>query len=110
MELKADYLLQGPLRHRRRRPLLLWGAGRDGGRFGRLLQQRGVAIQAFVDISPRRVGQTRHGRPVIAPSQLGQFARPLVLVVVPVPQARPLIRRQLTRRGLREGDDYWVCA
>ncbi len=30
------------------RPLLIWGAGRHGGRFGKLLQARGVYIDAFI--------------------------------------------------------------
>lgn len=109
MALKVEHLMAGPLADRSR-PLLLWGAGRDGGRFGRMLLARGVAIEAFIDIDPRRIGNSRHGRPVIAPDELLAYERPMVLVVVPVAGARKLIRGRLTRRGLREGDDYWVCA
>ncbi|MBW2734763.1 MAG: glycosyltransferase [Deltaproteobacteria bacterium] len=109
LALKIEHLLAGPLKERAR-PLLLWGAGRDGGRFGRALLARGVAIEAFIDIDPRRIGNTRHGRPVVAPNDITDFEHPMVLVVVPVAGARKLIRGRLTLRGLREGRDYWVCA
>lgn len=108
--LKIQYLRAGPLRDRGVRALLLWGAGRDGGRFGRMLQGAGEEITAFVDISQKRIGNTRHGCPVIQPADIVDFNRPLVLVVVPIPSARPQIRRRLTRLGLTELKDYWICA
>ena len=109
MALKIEHLCAGPLA-RGDRPVLVWGAGRYGGRFGRGLIERGIPVEAFVDIDPRRVGRTRHGRPVIGPGELSRFARPLVLSAVGIPSARSIIRRQLSRAGLRELSDYFICA
>lgn len=53
---------------------------------------------------------TQIDRPVVAPSALGHFVQPMVIAAVPVPTARPAIRRRLTRMGLVECADYWVCA
>jgi glycosyltransferase involved in cell wall biosynthesis len=110
LRLKIDHLLAGPLSDEQTRPVLIWGAGRDGGRFARELLARGGRVDAFIDIDPRRKGRLRHDRPVLMPSAIADFARPIVLGVVPVLGARALIRQRLTKLGLRELVDYWVCA
>lgn len=109
MRLKVDYLLDGPLRKRGSRPLLVWGAGRYGGRLGKLLVASGVQIDAFVDIDPARIGSVRHGIPIVPPAEIDRFHRPMVFPAVALPQARSIIRARLTRRGLVERQDYWVC-
>jgi GT2 family glycosyltransferase len=111
---KLDHLLAGPLRATER-PVVIWGAGRDGGRFGRALIARGVQLAAFIDIDPRRIGNTRHGAPVIAVDDLTRLAarrqqRPLILIVVGVAGARRLIRQRLSQRGYVELEDYFCCA
>ncbi len=111
---KVEHLLAGPLSDDER-PVVIWGAGRDGGRFGRALIARGVELAAFIDIDPRRIGSTRHGVPVIAVEQLRALAerrgrKPLVLAVVGVVGARALIRQRLSCRGYTELEDYLCCA
>ena len=112
MRTKVTHLLAGPLAQTLagRRPLLVWGAGRDGGRFARELLAAGASVAAFVDIDSRKIGGQRHGCPVIAPGAIGAFARPVVVAAVGVSGARRLIRGRLTRLGLRECEDYFMCA
>lgn len=109
---KAHYLAQGPLAGRD--AVLLWGAGIAGRKLGRHLLRAGVPLQAYLDIDPRKIGHTRHGRPVHPPEALPDLwrraQRPALVVAVGVPSARPLLRQRLTALGLREGEDWWFAA
>ena len=44
-----------------KKPVCILGSGRHGGRMAKLLLERGVRIDAFFDVSPIRIGKTRHG-------------------------------------------------
>ena len=113
LRLKAHHLVHGPLAALdRQRKLWIWGAGRLGRRLCRELEDlgQGHRVEAFVDIDPRKVGRQRRGRPVLPRKDLAGRRDIAVLAAVPVPGARPLIRRQLTLMGYREGLDYWCCA
>ncbi len=48
------------------RPVIIWGAGRDGRRAARALLREGVVIDAFLDIDPRKIGRQAYGRPILA--------------------------------------------
>ncbi len=109
---KAHYLARGPLADRD--AVLLWGAGLAGRKLGRHLLAEGVPIRAYLDIDPRKIGRTRHGRPIYPPKALPSLwraaVRPALLVAVGVPSARPLLRQRLRAQGLREGADWWFAA
>lgn len=95
------------------RPLAVWGAGKVGKPLARELLRQGLAIQAFVDLDPRKVGQAIHGAPVLDPSGFARLAarsRPYVLAAVGSPGARGRIREALSSVGYREIDDYRSCA
>ncbi|MBE0466055.1 MAG: glycosyltransferase [Candidatus Desulforudis sp.] len=93
-----------------RGPLLIWGAGVAGRRLSRRLIELGVAVDAFVDIDPRKIGRTRYGRPIGGPETLARYPDRFILVAVGTRGARPLIREQLTALGRIEGRDYLFCA
>ncbi len=93
--------------------LLVWGAGRDGSRLARALEQRRLRVEAFIDIDPRKIGRTRGTCPVISPEQLGHRAHcpacaapPLILVAVGTKGARQLIREHLYATGWSEPEDF----
>jgi len=109
VRLKAHHLAQGPLASDPR-PTWIWGAGRYGRQLCRALEAEGARVDAFIDIDPRKIGGRRRGLPVLARSALSSHPDVAVLVAVPVPGARTLIRRQLTRVGYVECRDYWCCA
>ncbi len=110
---KAHYLKRGPLADRD--AVIIWGAGMMGRRLGKLLMRDEEApVVAFVDIDPKKIGNTRRGKPIIPPEDLldwwGRYQNPVVLAAVGARGARPLIRERLKAFGLREGQDWWAAA
>lgn len=104
---KAHFLAHDP--RVRRGPVIIWGAGMTGRRLGKELMREGVDIEAFVDITPRSIGRTRHGRPVHAIDYLRETRR-FVIVAVPAAHARAEIRAQLRAWGREEGRDFLFAA
>jgi glycosyltransferase involved in cell wall biosynthesis len=109
---KAFYLARGPLAGRD--GVILWGAGMFGRRLGKQLARLGAPLAAYIDIDPRKVGQTRRGLPILPPDALldwrARYANPVVLTTVGARGARPLIRQRLVDMGLLEGRDWWSAA
>ena len=95
---------------------VVWGAGRTGRRFARLLADEGIETRAFVDIHPGREGTHWRGIPIVAPRELPARAPQwrgaglLILAAVASRGARPEIRGRLAEVGLAEGDDFLVVA
>ncbi len=110
---KAHYLKRGPLADRD--AVIIWGAGMMGRRLGKLLMREEKApVVAFVDIDPKKIGNTRRGKPIIPPEDLldwwGRYQNPVVVAAVGARGARLLIRERLNAFGLREGQDWWAAA
>lgn len=105
---KARHLATGPLRDHAE--VVLWGGANVARRLGRLLQQEGVRIAAYVDIDPRRIGGERRGAPVISPAGLFNYRDLFLLGAVGSRGARDIIRRQATELGWQEGVDFLCVA
>jgi len=108
---KAHYLSRGPLAAAGR--VVVWGAGRTGRMLSKcLVDQEGVAIEAFIDIDPDKIGRRARGRPIEPPERLGALLTPRTKVLAAVGSrgARQLIRSRLDALGLTEGVDYWCVA
>jgi glycosyltransferase involved in cell wall biosynthesis len=112
LRLKAHYLARGPLKGKA--AVLIWGAGMIGRRLSKHLLRLGVALSAFVDVDPGKIGRTRRGRPIISPEELPvwwqEAADPVLLAAVGARGARKLIREHLEGLGLREAQDWWSVA
>ena len=104
---KAHFLAREP--RVRRGPVIIWGAGMTGRRLGKELMREGVAVEAFVDIVPRSIGRTRHGRPVHAVDYIRTSSR-FVLVAIPAPRAKEEIRAQMRAWGRTEGESFIFVA
>ena len=104
---KAHFLARDP--RVRRGPVIIWGAGMTGRRLGKELMREGVAVEAFVDIVPRSIGRTRHGRPVHAVDYIRETDR-FVLVAIPAPRAKEEIRAQMRAWGRTEGESFIFVA
>ncbi len=88
------------------RDIWLWGAGRvTRKRFASLERCRPFA--GWIDLDPRRIGRTLHGRPVLGPDPLPGG---LVLAGVGRRGARELVAARLREAGKKEGVDFWLCA
>jgi glycosyltransferase involved in cell wall biosynthesis len=104
--LKRHYLFQTYLKDHR--AFYQWGPGEVGKRWLREWGDRGPV--AVVDINPRRIGETIHGVPVIAPEELPPPGEAFTLVAVGAPDARRLIRARCDGRGYVERVDYLFLA
>ena len=109
---KAHYLACGPLKSRD--GLLVWGAGQTGRRLSKHLSRAGHRPDVFIDIAPKRIGNTLRGVPIVGTERLmpcwQSHQRPLLLAAVASRGARALIRQHLARVGLVEGDDFLCVA
>ena len=92
------------------RPVVICGAGPVGKAFARALQNKGHTIAAFVDLDPRKIGQTIHGAPVIKRAGIGAFPDAYFLAAVASAQARQEIRQYLSDTGLREIEEFCAVA
>jgi glycosyltransferase involved in cell wall biosynthesis len=97
------------------REAVVWGAGPLGKRFARDLASAGTRIRAFVDLSPRKVGQEIHGAPVVAMDRVAEHVGPgpagaLAVAAVGQAGAREAIRAECGRLGLVEGRDFVAVA
>jgi glycosyltransferase involved in cell wall biosynthesis len=92
------------------RGVVLWGGGPIAKGWARALAERGHHVAAFVDVSPRRLGQTIHGARVVAASDASGFPDALHLAAVGRPEARAEIRRQAAALGLEDGRDLLAVA
>ena len=95
---------------------VVWGAGRTGRRWVRLLEAEGLETRALIDIHPGRIGSRWRGIPIHGPEQVGARAPGWrreglrILVAVASRGARGEIRRELAAVGLTEGDDFLMVA
>jgi glycosyltransferase involved in cell wall biosynthesis len=95
---------------------VVWGAGRTGRRFARLLSEEGLEIRAFLDNHPSRIGTSWHGIPILSHQRLAEHTDAWrregvpVLGAVASRGARGEIRGELEAAGLREGREFWMVA
>lgn len=110
-ELKAKYLARWSHARNPFHPhVMVWGAGRVTRGRVRPLLARGLQLDAFVDIDPKKVGRTVEGRPVIAPDELPEPGRCFVLSYVGARGAGARIEAYLNGRGYEAGRDYLLAA
>jgi glycosyltransferase involved in cell wall biosynthesis len=104
---KARFL--GPLRVKGR-DIVVWGAGPVGKAFALALREQGHVIRAFVDLDPRKIGQTIHDAPVVDPSGIRRFRGCYALAAVGSTVARTEIKAALDAAGWAEVVDYCAVA
>ena len=92
------------------RPLIVWGAGPTGKALARELIARGRQPEAFVDLDPRKIGQTIHGAEVLSPAQVGGPQGRFCLTAVSGAPARAEIRSELANLGWLEMADFRAFA
>ena len=109
---KAHYLIAGPLEGRD--AVFVWGSGKTGRRLSKHLIRGGCTREAFIDISPKRIGSTLRQVSIIGPADLqdrwDRWNKPILLSAVASRGARQLIRDELRRHGLTEGEDFLCVA
>ena len=101
--LKAEYLAREPFVDRGVR---IAGAGPTGLRLARLLRSRGVQVNGFIDVHPRKQGVLIEGARVQGYDALGAPDGVMLLVAVGKRGVRDEVRAFIEPRGWREGHDY----
>ncbi|NOY90434.1 MAG: glycosyltransferase [Deltaproteobacteria bacterium] len=91
------------------RPVTIWGAGRDGKRTARALEQHGLWARRFVDIDSKKIGRTARGVPVESTGDLDP-RREFVIASVAARGARQAIRLHLNALEFSEGADFLCTA
>ena len=94
---KVHYLRRTLLRDGR--GVVIWGAGPIGKSFARALMDAGTDIEAFVELDPRKIGQSIHGAPVLDATAGARRFGPLHLPAVGQPDAREAIAGVLRAAG-----------
>lgn len=105
---KVHFLLRTHLR--RRRGVVVWGAGPVGKAFARELVAQGGSLAAFVDLDPRKIGQEIHGVRVLPPEEALRLSATFSVAAVAKPGARQEIRRALQAAGRAETEDFVAVA
>lgn len=90
--------------------VIVWGAGPIGKAFALELKAQDVEVRAFIDLDTRKIGQTIHEAPVIAPDGLDNYRGSFAVAAVGLPNAREEIRAVLNEHGWVEGKDYVAVA
>jgi glycosyltransferase involved in cell wall biosynthesis len=89
---------------------LLWGAGPVGKSFAQELLRQGAMLRGFVDVDPRKLGQTVHGAPVVGVEQVDEFRDALWIGAVAGEEGRARVRELVAAEGRRDGIDFVAVA
>jgi len=105
---RAHYLART---HLRELPVLVFGAGPVGKAMARALQAEGVRLEAFVDVDPRKIGQTVHGVPVLNRWEAFRLrGRAFGVAALGQPGARAELRQALVSADWVEGVHFRCVA
>lgn len=88
----------------------IWGAGPTGKRLALECLRQGVSVRGFLEVDPRKIGQTIHGAPVRAPESAPAFDNALHLGAVARAAGREAVRSAARKVGLEEGVDFVAAA
>ncbi|MDB4538108.1 glycosyltransferase [Akkermansiaceae bacterium] len=92
------------------RGVAIAGAGPIGKVLARELIACGVEVHGFFEVSPKRVGSTCQGRPIVSNVELGKIWQSAILLsAVGISGGREKVRAVAEAAGYREGKDFWCC-
>ncbi|BCX50073.1 glycosyl hydrolase family 2 [Haloferula helveola] len=108
-EMRCHYLSR--LSEVKRSGVVVAGAGPIGKRLARGLMERNVAVHGFLEVHPRRIGESIQGVPVVAAEELNQhWPDAVVLGAVGIEGGREQVSSLALEHGRVEGHDFWsVC-
>ncbi|MEO1097341.1 MAG: glycosyltransferase [Bacteroidota bacterium] len=103
-DLKLRYFYE--LDRDRGRPLVLWGAGKNGKDMARLLQGYDDTFHWVCD-NERKIGKDIYGVHMEHLDVIPSLANPQIMIVVSSPDGRVEIQRMLEEWGKKAVEDYW---
>jgi hypothetical protein len=97
-----------------KRPFVIAGAGREGGRMARALAEIDLKPRWFFDVSEKKIGSVRHGVDVLSYAQLEEKrdACPELFCIgaVGTSGSGAIVRNRLTQTGFIEGESFVLVA
>jgi len=103
-ELKLHYFYE--LDRDKNRPLVLWGAGRNGKDMARLLQVYNDKFYWVCD-NENKIGKDIYGVRMRHYTDARELSNPQIIIVVTSPDGKAEIRELLTDWGKKPVKDYW---
>mgnify|MGYP000081033968 CR=1 FL=1 len=105
LDLKTDYFIKVELDSNR--PLVVWGAGRNGKDIVRLLQSKEVKNINWVCDNERKIGKDIYDIRMQHYSAIPELKKPQIIIAVASPDDQKEIEAKLTGWELKAGEDYW---
>ncbi len=102
--LKLKYFLR--LDRDRSRPLVLWGAGRNGKDLAKLLIERREEFHWVCD-NPKKIGRDVYGIILEDLNSILSLDKPQIMIAVASPKESQLIKNQLHDWGKQPVKDFW---
>jgi len=90
--------------------VVIWGAGPTGKKLAMECRREGIALRAFIEVDPRKIGQVIHGAPVRAAAAAKGFPDALHLGAVARSAGRETVRVAAVGEGLLDGVDFVAMA
>jgi len=103
-DLKLYYFYK--LDRNRKRPLALWGAGKNGKDLARLLKTKNDAFHWVCD-NIKKIGKEVYGIPLSHYAKIKDLKAPQILIAVNSPKERIKIHKQLMAWCKKPVDDFW---
>jgi FlaA1/EpsC-like NDP-sugar epimerase len=105
--MKVRYFYQ--IDRQRKRPLVLWGAGRNGKDLAKLLLEEENHLHWVCD-NPRKIGKEIYGITIRHQEDIQLLDHPQILIVVTAPEEKAEIRTLLAQWGKKPIEDFWFFA
>ncbi|MEO9482974.1 MAG: glycosyltransferase [Ekhidna sp.] len=106
-DMKLRYFYQ--IDRNRDRPLVLWGAGKNGKDLAKLLLDEEDTFHWVCD-NERKVGKDIYGIKMQHFKEMPYIENPQILVVVASPEDKKIIRKLLLTWGKKPAEDFWFFA
>lgn len=103
-DLKLRYFYE--LDRDKSRPLVLWGAGRNGKDMAKRIQARNDLFHWICD-NERKIGKDIYGVRIESVEAFKELAHSQIMVVVASPEEKKIIRQQLLDLGKLSVKDFW---
>jgi glycosyltransferase involved in cell wall biosynthesis len=91
------------------RPLVLWGAGRNGKDMAKLLQARGDTFNWVCD-NPKKIGKDVYDVRMQHFDAISELENPQIMIVVASPDGKIDIQKALNGWGKKPTADFWFFA
>ena len=106
-ELKVDYFFK--INRDNNRPLVLWGAGKNGKDLAKLISKKESKYHWICD-NDKKIGKDIYGTKLQHFELLKELISPQIIIAVASPDGQTEILQELENRGKIKGKDYWFFA